>query len=54
MAAFPVGGKEVAAAVGWLLLFVLRKVTEAELTAKAKVNLNADTGSSESEACERE
>lgn len=44
----------VATAVDWLLLFVLRKTTEAELTAEAKVNLSADSCSSESKACERE
>lgn len=27
------GGKEVAAAVGWPVLFIVRKATEAELTA---------------------
>ena len=38
--------------MGWLLLFILRKATEAELTAQVKVNLNAESGSSESETCE--
>ena len=46
--------KAVATAVGWQLLFILRKATEAELTAEVKVNLNADSCSSESEACECE
>ena len=40
--------------MGWLLHFILRKATEAELTAEVKVNLNADSCSSESEACECE
>ena len=40
--------------MGWPLLFLLRKATESELTAKVKVNLNADFCSSESEACECE
>lgn len=34
-----------------LLLSVLRRATEAELTVKGKVNLNGDSCSSESEAC---
>lgn len=33
LATFPVRKKEMAAVVGWPLLFVLRKATEAELTA---------------------
>lgn len=41
-----------ATAVGWPLLFVLRKAAKAELTAELTVNLNADSYSSESEACE--
>ena len=46
-------GKTVAAARAWQLLFILRKA-EAELTAEAKVNLNVDSCSSESEPCECE
>ena len=42
---------EVAAAVGWQVRFIPRKATEAELTAEVKVDLNADSFSSESEAC---
>ena len=52
LATFPVRKKEVAAVVGWPLLFVLRKATEAELTAQVKVSLNADSGSCGSETCE--
>lgn len=45
----------VATAVGWWLLFTLRKAPEAELiTAQVKANLNADSCSSESEAYEYE
>ena len=60
LAAILVGKKEVrankavAAAVGWQLLFVLRKAAEAELPIEAKVNLKGDSCSSESEACECE
>lgn len=39
-----------ATAVGWQLLFILRKGTEAKLTAEVKVSLNADSHSSGSEA----
>ena len=47
--------KVVATAVGWWLLFTLRKAPEAELiTAQVKANLNADSCSSESEAYEYE
>ena len=59
LAAIAVGKKKldnkaVATAVGWLLLFMLRKATGAELTAEAKVALSADSCFSESEACECE
>lgn len=36
LATFPVRKKEMAAVVGWPLLFVLRKATEAELTVQVK------------------
>ena len=39
-----------ATAVGWRLLFILIKATEAKLTAEVKVNLNADSRVSGSEA----
>lgn len=39
-----------ATAVGWQLLFILRKGTEAKLTVEVKVSLNADSRSSGSEA----
>ena len=44
--------KLVATAVGWLLLFMLRKAAGAELTSEVKVDCTADSCSSENEACE--